>query len=61
MPLPTWNVVRLPKRQLGIQCPRKDCKGKAVVTRDWLKPVDSAVSKPCTYCFKAAEIPKGFK
>jgi hypothetical protein len=40
MPLPVWNVVRLPKRQLGIQCPRKKCKGKAVVTRDWLKPID---------------------
>lgn len=61
--LPIWNVTKLPKGQLGIECPRKDCQGKATVNRQkWLK--GEAISEPttksraCTYCFRAARVPE---
>lgn len=66
--IPTWKVVRLEKRKLGIQCPRKACGKKAVVTRDWLRlevkvgeQTKTYHTRPCPYCFKTAEIPEEFR
>lgn len=62
-----WIVTRL-NGKLGIQCPYKDCRGKAVVSRLWLRSfkVDNADKqskitirgRACTYCFRASEIPE---
>lgn len=73
MALPIWQIVRLDGK-LGIQCPRKNCRGKAVVSRAWLNPRRVVTSsgdtrdetettirgRSCTYCFRAAEIPEEF-
>lgn len=62
--LPVWKVTRLPKNRLGIQCPRKDCQCKAVVSRNWLEKKQSDdgkttfIGRACTYCFKASQIPQ---
>lgn len=61
-----WNITRLPKRQLGIQCPYSSCHKKAVVSRDWLEDrvmernngqKTRIKGRSCTYCFRTAEIP----
>lgn len=55
-----WQVVRLPKNRLGLQCPQKDCRKKAVVSREWCDD-NGYTARPCTYCFKAARIPEEIK
>lgn len=62
-----WKVVRLPKNRLGIQCPRKDCQCKAVVSKSWLKnrqyeknsgEKHTIIGRSCTYCFRSSLIPE---
>ena len=57
--LPIWLVEPGEKRgTLNITCPRKECKGKAIVNkRKWLEDKKDFVGRSCTYCFKAAGIP----
>ena len=55
--LPVWLVTRLGPQKIGIQCPRKDCKGKAVVSRKWLRRTN-IIGRVCTYCFKTSQVPK---
>lgn len=69
--LPVWKVTDLGPGKLGIQCPQEDCKGKAVVGKKWAKPRLAKhhsteqdimiVGRPCTYCFKTAQVPENFK
>lgn len=66
--LPYWEVTRFPNgAKVGIKCPRKDCGGKALVSSKWLEPRTHEmhdggklviIGRPCTYCFKTAQIPK---
>ena len=50
--LPAWIVERGAKPgTLNITCPRKDCKGKAIVSSKWLTS-RSFAGRSCTYCFK---------
>lgn len=66
MAQPRWNVTRLGPGKLGIQCPRKDCHEKAVVSVRWLRPKFYERSdgqqvmirgRSCTYCFQASAVP----
>lgn len=59
--MPEWITERLGPNKVGIQCPRKDCKNKAVVNeRKWFvgrsdtKRVDTRM---CTFCSRAAWLP----
>jgi hypothetical protein len=55
--LPVWSVTQGAKRgTLNIACPRKECGGKAVVSRKWLTSRPGYIGRSCTYCFKVARI-----
>ena len=64
--LPDWIVTKIKPGQFGIECPRSDCHGKAIVNaRRWLaQPADREPSYPkftgrsCPYCFRANAIPE---
>jgi hypothetical protein len=57
--LPTWKTQELGKGQLGIQCPREGCAGKAKVNkRRWLDSKPEYETRCCTYCYAAAWIPE---
>lgn len=57
--LPTWRVKKIENGQFGLQCPRYDCGGKAVVNgKKWLASVPGFETRCCTYCYKTAWIPE---
>lgn len=56
--LPVWITAPGEKRgTLNITCPRRDCGGKAVVSRKWLTSRPGFIGRSCTYCFKVARLP----
>jgi hypothetical protein len=66
--LPEWKTTDLGAGKLGIECPRKECGGKAVVNkRKWIKAHvhtfhDNSKlviwGRACTYCFRASGVPE---
>lgn len=57
--LPDWKVEPGSKTgTLNITCPRKDCGGKAVVSKRWRESRPNYIGRSCTYCFKVAKIPR---
>lgn len=57
--LPVWKVKELEGGQLGIQCPRSGCAGKAKVNKKrWLESKPDYETRCCTYCFVPAWIPE---
>jgi hypothetical protein len=57
MSLPVWKVKQLGAGKLGIECPRRACQGKAVVSgRKW-KEARPEPTRSCTYCFRVAQLP----
>lgn len=58
--LPTWKV-KVVGGKLGIECPNKECKGKALVARTWLRSRPEFIGRSCTYCFKTFQIPEGMR
>lgn len=64
--LPIWIVIPIDNK-LGIECPYKNCGGKALVSRRWLKPRAQNLSdgsklviigRSCTYCMRTSRIPE---
>ena len=57
--IPFWIVKALGPNKIGIECPRRDCGGKAVVNKKkWYKAQPNFITRSCTYCFKANRIPE---
>lgn len=60
--LPKWEVTDLGEGKLGIRCPRRGCRGKAVVNGKKWKETRTyngikIIGRSCTYCFRTAMIP----
>lgn len=57
--LPVWKIKELGNGQLGIECPRSGCAGKAKVNkRKWLGSRVDYETRSCTYCFAPSWIPE---
>jgi hypothetical protein len=54
--LPLWKLVDLGSNKLGIQCPRKECGGKAVVNKKRWTAQNGFIGRSCTYCMKTSRI-----
>lgn len=53
-----WLATAMDRGKLGIQCPDRDCGGKAVVNRKrWLESKPDYATRSCTYCFKTFKVP----
>lgn len=60
--LKVWKITGPPvlglSSSIGVECPHKDCKGKAVVNRrKWLggmRDAQALNTRACTYCFRAS-------
>lgn len=58
--LKPWLTTSLDANKLGIECPHKECGGKAVVNKKkWLNLKREYVGRSCTYCFRTSRVPDG--
>lgn len=58
-PLSTWIVKELGQGQIGLQCPRTGCAGKAKVNKKkWIASHPEYETRSCTYCFHPSWIPE---
>lgn len=56
--LKEWKVTRMSGGKIGIQCPHKDCEGKAVVNAKKWYGSRPQFGRSCTYCFRTNKIPQ---